>query len=100
MTNKELKQLRDLNREISYKRFEIPILENRIQRLKNEVEDAETEYERLKNYINSIDDCVIRQIMTLRHVDGLSWVKVALQIGGNNTADSVRIAHERFLNEN
>lgn len=58
------------------------------------------EYNRLNRYIASIDNSSMRQVLTLRFVDGLSWNQVACGIGGGNTADSVRKACERFLNEN
>ncbi|MEG1061639.1 MAG: hypothetical protein RSD35_06845 [Oscillospiraceae bacterium] len=53
------------------------------------------EYNRLNRYIASIDDSYIRQILTLRYVDGLSWVAVAFHMGGSE--DSVRKTHDRFL---
>jgi len=54
------------------------------------------EYNRLNRYISSIDDSFIRQILSLRYVNRLSWNQIAHHIGGN-TADSVRKAHDRFL---
>lgn len=48
-------------------------------------------------YINTIDDSLIRQIMIHRHIELKSWVQVANAIGGNNTAESVRKIHDRFL---
>ena len=51
-------------------------------------------------YICSIDDSLMRQIMTHRHIELKSWLQVANAIGGNNTADSVRKMHDRFLREN
>ena len=51
-------------------------------------------------YICSIDDSLMRQIMTHRHIELKSWLQVANAIGGNNTADSVRKMHDRFLQEN
>ena len=50
-------------------------------------------------YIFSINDSQIRRIMRLRHIELKSWLQVANAIGGNNTADSVRMAHDRFLKE-
>ncbi|MEG1011026.1 MAG: hypothetical protein RSD27_11030 [Ruthenibacterium sp.] len=55
------------------------------------------EYIRLSRYIATVEDSLTRQILTLRYVDGLSWTAVAAHIGGGNTADSVRMAHNRFL---
>ena len=50
-------------------------------------------------YICSIDDSIMRQIMTHRHIELKSWLQVANIIGGNNTADSVRMMHDRYLKE-
>jgi hypothetical protein len=56
------------------------------------------ELNRLTRYINGIEDSYIRQILSLRYINGLSWVRIAFTIGGN-TADSVRKTHDRFLEE-
>lgn len=58
------------------------------------------EYNRLMRYICGIDDSMMRQIIELRYVDCLTWNEVADAIGGNNTEDSVRMAHNRYLREN
>ncbi|MEG0839737.1 MAG: RNA polymerase subunit sigma-24 [Hydrogenoanaerobacterium sp.] len=55
------------------------------------------EYERLTRAIMEIDDSLMRQLLFYRYINGFSWVQVAKHIGGGNTADSVRMAHERFL---
>lgn len=57
-------------------------------------------YNRLNRYIATVSDSLMRQILTLRYVNGMSWVQVAMSIGGGNTADSVRMAHDRFLWKN
>lgn len=57
-------------------------------------------YNRLNRYIATVQDSLMRQILTLRYVNGMSWVQVAMSIGGGNTADSVRMAHDRFLKKN
>lgn len=54
-------------------------------------------YNRLNRYIATVPDSFMRQILTLRYVNGLSWLQVANHIGGGNTPDSVRMAHDRFL---
>ena len=56
--------------------------------------------EEIEEYINTIDDSLTRQILSLRYVNGLTWEQVAASIGGGNTADSVRKVAERFLMEN
>ena len=57
------------------------------------------ELNRLHRYIASIEDSQMRQIMTLRYVYGYTWQRVAMDIGGGNTGDSVRKAHDRFLDK-
>lgn len=61
---------------------------------------AQNEVNKLYRYIDTIQDSYIRQIIELRFVSCLSWLQVALCIGGNNTADSVRMAVNRFLQNN
>lgn len=56
--------------------------------------------ERIMTYIITIDDSFIRQIMLNRHVELMSWCQVAREIGGGNSADSVRMAHQRFFEKN
>lgn len=51
----------------------------------------------VESFISSIKDSHIRRIVSLRVVDGLSWNKVALKMGGGNTEDSVRKAFDRFV---
>ena len=55
------------------------------------------EYCKLNDYISNIDDSFVRQIMSYRFVNGLSWQQVADCIGGGNTADSVKKVCYRHL---
>ena len=75
----------------------IEILKNKIQSRKIA---AQNEVNKLYRYIDTIQDSYIRQIIELRFVSCLPWLQVALCIGGNNTADSVRMAVNRFLRNN
>ena len=61
-----------------------------------EISVAERE---ILEYIFSINDSQMRRIMRLRHIELKSWLQVANVIGGNNTADSVRMAHDRYLKD-
>ena len=83
-------------------------LSDKVGRIAAEIADIEAiinlniqkrwrEQRRITRYINSIEDSLMRQILTLRYVDNLSWNRVAQAIGGNNTADSIRMLHNRFL---
>lgn len=55
------------------------------------------EYNRLNRYINSVEDSLTRQILSLRFVNGLSWNQVAMSVGGGNTEDSVKKICYRFV---
>jgi len=57
---------------------------------------AMDECSKLQAFIAEIDDSQIRLIFTLRYLDNLSWHQVAWRLGGN-TADSVRMVHNRYL---
>lgn len=73
----------------------------RLQRkLNRRIEELMDLVEETNEFIESIDDSLIRQIIALRYINGLSWGQVAASIGGGNTADSVRKVAERFLMKN
>lgn len=55
------------------------------------------ELNRLNRYIAGVEDSQIRQILTLRFINGLNWLQVARSIGGNNTMDSVKKTCYRYL---
>ena len=58
------------------------------------------EFNRLNRFIQSIEDSQLRMILSLRYINGLSWLQIALSIGGSNTADSIRMQHDRVLRNN
>lgn len=62
------------------------------------LEEAISEVERLEAFINSIEEAQIRTVFRLRYVNCLSWQQVAVKLGGN-TADSVRMMHNRYLQQ-
>lgn len=129
MTAKELSQLYYLNKEIEQDKYRLAELEAaatnisvkvtglphvsgignktalavEIADLKEIIEiknrQCIIEYNRLMRYVNSIDDSLMRQIVTLRHINGLSWRQVALHVGGGNTEISVRVAYKRFVDK-
>lgn len=55
------------------------------------------ELNRLNRYINSVEDSQMRMILSLRYINGLSWLQVAASVGGGNTADGLRKSHNRYL---
>lgn len=63
-------------------------------------EEIQNTVEEIRDFISSIKDSGIRQIMRYRIEDGLSWHKVADRIGGDATSESCRKKYIRFLKEN
>lgn len=55
------------------------------------------ERKRLEEYINTVEDSLLRQIFTLRFVNCLPWEQVAFAIGGGNKGESMRQACYRYL---
>lgn len=90
-----------ISRNIKITGVDIQDYERKAKRLKRKlsrrVEELLDLLEEINEYIESIDDSLIRQIIILRYINGLTWDQVAVHIGGGNTADSVRMASNRFL---
>ncbi len=104
MTLQELSQLYYLKREIAQDR-------ERLRRLEPDGDSAAVlfrligqkrqrlirERVRLEEFIQGIEDSATRQIFSLRFGEGLSWLQVALRVGGGNTEDGVKKACYRYL---
>jgi len=69
-------------------------LKRKLQRRVDDLQDLRAE---IFEWVESIEDSLLRQIIILRHVNGLTWDQVAASIGGGNTADGVRMIHDRYL---
>lgn len=72
------------------------MLEEIRERIRNLQDRAEREQVRILKYIESIEDCFIRQIIQYRFLELKSWKEVAEKLGGNNSPESVRKAFQRF----
>lgn len=54
-------------------------------------------------FVNSIEDNIVRCAFIMRYMEGSStpkWDKIAMKIGGGNTADGIRKAVSRFIAKN
>ena len=73
----------------------------RIIELENRIIAKRDEIQRLRDeaveYIYSIPDSLTRQIIYYRCVSLMSWRRVAYEVGGNNTEESVRKIYDRFF---
>lgn len=54
-------------------------------------------YNQIMRYVASIDDSLIRQVITYRHLDMMKWRDIAQKIGGGNSEDGIRMAYKRYL---
>ncbi len=114
MTKEKLRQLYYLNREIINDTEELVELKIKARKGKNSgKETLIAEQERrlvekirrckslkkeINEFIDGIEDSLMRQIMYYRYAKGMSWRKVAFMTGGGNTENGVRMAATRFLN--
>lgn len=65
--------------------------------LEETIEKRVQERLKLERYIQTVEDSSMRQILSMRYIQGYSWRKIAHRVGGNNTEDSVRKSHDRYL---
>ena len=69
-------------------------LKAQLERRKEELLDKRVEIE---EFINTIDDSLIRQMIALRYINGYEWEQVAAHMGCGYTAVYLRKCHERFM---
>ncbi len=69
-------------------------IESMIKELQQKIDEEE---KKMMQYILTIDDSLLRQIIHYRCVCLLPWDIVAKELGGGNTADGVRMKFKRFL---
>ena len=55
------------------------------------------ELNRLIRFIDAVEDSQMRMILSLRYINGLTWQQIAFSIGGYNSSDGIRKAHDRYL---
>lgn len=63
-----------------------------IEELERKVEDKRIE---IIQYLQTVDDSLLRQIILHRCIKGLSWRRTAIEIGGGNTEDGLRMIFNR-----
>lgn len=69
-------------------------LEAKIERLRDKMLDAQLE---IWDFIGTVDDSMIRQIIIYRHIKLMSWTATAHRIGGGNTAEGCRKTYARWM---
>lgn len=74
--------------------IEIAYMERRVAALQAKVDDQAAE---VRNFIAGVQDDQMKIILSLRYIRGLTWIEVALVLGGRNTGSGVRSAVWRFF---
>lgn len=87
-----------------YRRTEWNLRERKILLEEREEELLEL-LNKAEEFIESIDDIEIRNILSLYYIEDLTWVQVAIQMNElyknrKYTSDSCRMKHDRFLEKN
>ena len=61
------------------------------------------EYNRIHRFVDEVEDSLMRQVLVLRHVNGMKWHQIAHHIGRDPkngkyySGDALRMKHDRFL---
>lgn len=82
----------------SYSRQKTLLRVRRQQLIDRDEKLAELETQ-VEKFLNDVTDSRIRQMISYRYIEDMSWVQIAHRMGGNNTADGCRMAVERFLRD-
>lgn len=53
--------------------------------------------EEMNKYLEGIQDSEMRQILSLRYINGLTWQQIAAHIGSAGDGSTERKKHDRFL---
>lgn len=66
-------------------------------RLRRRLEDLMDTLDEINEYVSTIDDSEIRQIITLRYINNLTWYQIAKHMGVYGDGSTERKKHNRFL---
>jgi DNA-directed RNA polymerase specialized sigma subunit len=71
---------------------------NKIKKqLQEKLDELEKVLESMFDYIYSLPDSEMRQILTLRYIDGLTWQEVAERMGCQGDGSTQRKRHDKFM---
>lgn len=72
---------------------------NRLQnKLKRKLDELMDERDRVMDFINTVSDSVLRQILILKYINGMTWEQIGAEIG--YSARSIRRKHASFFQQN
>lgn len=73
---------------------EITYMERRVAALQAKVDE---QAQAVRQFIAGVQDDHLKIILSLRYIRGLTWIEVALVLGGRNTGSGVKSAVRRFF---
>lgn len=121
MTNKQLSRLRDLKKEIKMYQERLAELQSlsevkscvltgmpvsksvsdkigySVIKIINTKNTLTKLCEEITEYIEDVDDPIIRMILTYRYINNFSWEKTAFKIGGGNRASGLKKRLYRYF---
>ena len=121
MTNKQLSRLRDLKKEIKMYQERLVELQSlsevkscvltgmpvsksvsdkigySVIKIINTKNTLTKLCEEITEYIENVDDPIIRMILTYRYINNFSWEKTAFKIGGGNRASGLKKRLYRYF---
>lgn len=74
--------------------------DSELNRLYKERSECKRIVKEVSAFVNSVEDNIIRCALSMRYMDGSTppkWDKIAMKIGGCNTADSIRMTVSRYI---
>ncbi|HEY9060967.1 MAG TPA: RNA polymerase subunit sigma-24 [Pseudobacteroides sp.] len=72
---------------------------NRLQsKLKRKLDELMDERDKVLEYTNTLDDSLLRQIIILKYINGMTWEQIGGEVG--YSARTVRRKHSKFFSKN
>jgi len=68
------------------------------KKLKRKLEALMDERDRVLDYIETVPDSIMRQILILKYINGMTWEQIGAEIG--YSARSIRRKHASFFQQN
>jgi hypothetical protein len=75
----------------------VPELVAKKEELEEICRKLQKEEDQINDWIDHVDDLQIQLFISLRYKERMPWNEVAIQAGGNNSEDSVRMMVNRYL---
>lgn len=65
--------------------------------IQGKLTEIQLQRKKIVEYINTVPDSMMRQIIYYRNVSCLSWKQISIKMGGQNSEESIRKMYDRFI---